>query len=115
MEIQTASQILAGHRPDFPSLERAFCGRPLTYFDGPAGTQMPLQVIESIANYYTTCNSNTHGCFVTTRESDLLLQETRRVIATFLGAKNLHDDFARLLSGAGPVDFRAACFELGHE
>jgi len=90
MEIQTASQVLAGHRSDFPSLERTFRDRPLTYFDGPAGTQMPRQVIDSITNYYTTCNSNTHGCFVTTRESDLLLQETRRVIATFLGAKNLN-------------------------
>jgi len=90
MEIQTASQILSGHRSDFPSLERTFRDHPLTYFDGPAGTQMPRQVIDSITSYYTTCNSNTHGCFVTTRESDLLLQETRRVIATFLGAKDLN-------------------------
>jgi cysteine desulfurase family protein (TIGR01976 family) len=89
MEIENSSQILASHRADFPSLERTFRDRPLTYFDGPAGTQMPRQVIESITNYYTTCNSNTHGCFVTTRESDLLLQETRRVIALFLGAKSL--------------------------
>jgi cysteine desulfurase family protein (TIGR01976 family) len=90
MELQTASQILATHRSDFPSLGRTFRDRPLTYFDGPAGTQMPRQVIEAISNYYTTCNSNTHGCFVTTRESDLLLQETRRVVATFLGAENLN-------------------------
>ncbi len=30
-------------------------------------------------------------------------------------AENLRDDFARLRAGAGPVDFRAACFELGDE
>jgi cysteine desulfurase family protein (TIGR01976 family) len=90
MEMETASQVLAGHRSDFPSLERTFRGRPLRYFDGPAGTQMPRQVIDSISGYYTSCNSNTHGCFVTTRESDLLLQETRRVIAIFLGANNLN-------------------------
>jgi cysteine desulfurase family protein (TIGR01976 family) len=90
MELQTASQVLANHRSDFPSLERKFRDRPLTYFDGPAGTQVPGQVIEAISNYYATCNSNTHGCFVTTRESDLLLQETRRLIATFLGAKDLN-------------------------
>lgn len=90
MELETASRVLAGHRSDFPSLERTFHGRALTYFDGPAGTQMPRQVIETITSYYTTCNSNTHGCFVTTRESDLLLQETRRVIAAFLGARNLN-------------------------
>ncbi|MCX6143742.1 MAG: cysteine desulfurase-like protein [Ignavibacteriales bacterium] len=89
MEIETASQVLANHRSDFPSLERTFRDRPLTYFDGPGGTQMPRQVIESITNYYTACNSNTHGCFITTRESDALLQETRRIIAIFLGAKHL--------------------------
>jgi len=90
METETSSQVLAGNRPDFPSLARTFRDRPLVYFDGPGGTQMPRQVIESITNYYASCNSNTHGCFVTTRESDLLLQETRRVIATFLGAKDLN-------------------------
>ena len=90
MEMETASQVLAGHRSDFPSLERRFRDRPLTYFDGPAGTQMPRQVIEAITSYYSTCNSNTHGCFVTTRESDTLLQETRRIIAIFLGAKHLN-------------------------
>ena len=77
-------------RSDFPSLQRIYRGKPLTYFDGPAGTQMPRQVIEAITSYYTTCNSNTHGCFVTTRESDTLLQETRRIIAMFLGAKHLN-------------------------
>jgi cysteine desulfurase family protein (TIGR01976 family) len=86
----TTSPPFPDRRSDFPSLQRTHRGTPLTYFDGPAGTQMPRQVIESITNYYTTCNSNTHGCFVTTRESDLLLQETRRVVATFLGAKNLN-------------------------
>jgi cysteine desulfurase family protein (TIGR01976 family) len=90
METETSSQVLAGHRSDFPSLSRTFRDRPLVYFDGPGGTQMPRQVIESITNYYASCNSNTHGCFVTTRESDLLLQETRRVIATFVGAKDLN-------------------------
>jgi cysteine desulfurase family protein (TIGR01976 family) len=88
MDIESASKILSNHRADFPSLGRSFRDQPLTYFDGPAGTQMPRQVIDSISGYYATCNSNTHGCFITTRESDVLLQETRRIIALFLGAKN---------------------------
>jgi cysteine desulfurase family protein (TIGR01976 family) len=90
MEMETPSQVLAKHRSDFPSLERTYRDRRLTYFDGPGGTQMPRQVIESITSYYTTCNSNTHGCFITTRESDTLLQETRRIIAIFLRAKHLN-------------------------
>jgi cysteine desulfurase family protein (TIGR01976 family) len=88
MEMETASQVLAGHRSDFPSLKRTYRDRALTYFDGPAGTQMPRQVIESIMGYYTTCNSNTHGCFITTRESDALLEDTRRIISIFLRAKH---------------------------
>jgi cysteine desulfurase family protein (TIGR01976 family) len=75
-------------RSDFPSLKRSHNGFPLTYLDGPAGTQVPQQVIDAIAQYYLTSNSNTHGCFVTTRETDQLLEETREVVATFLGAKS---------------------------
>ena len=82
-----ASQTLFAHRPDFPSLQREFRGRPLVYFDGPGGTQIPRQVIDAIVHYYTTCNSNTHGSFITVQESDRLLEETRRAIATFLGAQ----------------------------
>ena len=75
-------------RSDFPSLKRSHNGFPLTYLDGPAGTQVPQQVIDAIAQYYLTSNSNTHGCFVTTRETDQLLEETREAVATFLGAKS---------------------------
>ena len=84
----SASDQLRNRRPDFPSLQRRHNGRPLTYFDGPAGTQMPQQVIDAIVHYYTTCNSNTHGCFVTTRESDELIAQTRQTIAAFLGAQS---------------------------
>jgi len=82
------SQRLFGHRADFPSLRREFRGHPLTFFDGPAGTQVPQQVINSIVEYYATSNSNTHGCFVTTQESDRLIEETRETIASFLGARS---------------------------
>jgi len=75
-------------RADFPSLKRTRNRLLLAYLDGPAGTQVPRQVIDAIVHYYTTCNANTHGCFITTRESDQLLEDTREVIATFLGAKS---------------------------
>ena len=82
----TASQFLQSHRSDFPSLRRQFRGEPLTYFDGPGGTQVPQRVIDAIVHYYTTCNSNTHGSFITTRESDEMLQHSREAVAAFLGA-----------------------------
>ena len=71
---------------DFPSLKRLYRGNPLTYFDGPGGTQVPQSVIDAISSYYATCNSNTHGSFVTTQESDAIIQNTRDHLAVFLNA-----------------------------
>ncbi len=82
-----ASQLLSSRIHDFPSLQREFRGHPLAFFDGPGGTQMPQSVIDGIVHYYTTCNSNTHGTFVTTQESDEIIEATRRTVATFLGAR----------------------------
>jgi cysteine desulfurase family protein (TIGR01976 family) len=73
-------------RDDFPSLARLHGGRPLAYLDGPAGTQVPGAVIEAIAGYYRSSNANTHGQFVTSRETDALISSARDTVATFLGA-----------------------------
>jgi cysteine desulfurase family protein (TIGR01976 family) len=73
-------------RRDFPALGRIVEGQALTFLDGPAGTQVPEAVIEAISGYYRSSNANTHGEFPTSRESDLLLQETRQAVAAFLGA-----------------------------
>ncbi len=77
---------LSGRRADFPSLQRTHNGLPLAYLDGPAGTQVPQPVIDAIAAYYTTCNANTHGQFPAAIETDRMLEETRKTVATFLGA-----------------------------
>jgi cysteine desulfurase family protein (TIGR01976 family) len=77
---------LSAHRADFPSLKRLYHGLPLTYFDGPGGTQVPQAVINAISSYYTTCNSNTHGSFITTQESDAIIQSTREHLAVFFNA-----------------------------
>ncbi|MGA7615086.1 MAG: cysteine desulfurase-like protein [Thermoanaerobaculia bacterium] len=74
-------------RNDFPSLAREVNGRPLAYLDGPAGTQVPNQVIDAISDVYRNRNANTHGAFLTSRESDALISSARDTVATFLGAK----------------------------
>ncbi len=79
-------RISSERRSDFPSLQRVHNGLPLSYLDGPAGTQIPRQVIDAITSYYTTCNANTHGEFITAVESDRMLEEARMAIASFLGA-----------------------------
>jgi cysteine desulfurase family protein (TIGR01976 family) len=73
-------------RADFPSLERRVDGRPLAYFDGPGGTQVPQPVIDAIASYYETSNANTHGPFATRVETDRVIQGARQSAADFLGA-----------------------------
>src|SRR5512140_1955564 len=73
-------------REDFPSLKRTHDGRPFVYLDGPAGSQVPRQVIDEIAGYYTTCNANSHGAFATSRESDALVTRAREGAAAFVGA-----------------------------
>jgi len=75
-------------RRDFPALRREHEGQAIAYLDGPAGTQVPEAVIEAISGYYRICNSNTHGAFVASRESDELMHAARETVATFLGAKS---------------------------
>ncbi len=70
----------------FPALRRTLDGQPLAFFDGPAGTQVPQAVIDAISGYYTRCNANVHGEFVTSRESDQIVQEAREAAAALLGA-----------------------------
>ncbi len=75
-------------RMDFPALARAFDGVQLAYLDGPAGSQVPERVIAAVAGYYRTCNANTHGAFVTSRETDEMIAAARAVVAAFLGASS---------------------------
>jgi len=75
-------------RKDFPALKRIQNGFPLAYLDGPAGTQVPEKVLDAMVHYYLTCNANTHGQFVTSSETDKIIQNARTVVAEFLGASS---------------------------
>jgi cysteine desulfurase family protein (TIGR01976 family) len=77
---------LIRRRKDFPSLRRKQNGTPLAFFDGPAGSQVPRQVIDAIASCYKTSNANSGGAFLTSVETDKTLNDARSVVATFLGA-----------------------------
>jgi len=74
-------------RNQFSSLARTYNGNPLVYLDGPAGTQVPNSVIEAMGDYYRRCNANTHGHFITSRESDDIVHWTREQCATLLNAE----------------------------
>jgi cysteine desulfurase family protein (TIGR01976 family) len=81
----TAEQALRS-RKDFPALQRSCEGHELAYLDGPGGSQVPTAVIEAIADFYASCNVNTHGQFPPSREVDRRMRHAREVLATFLGA-----------------------------
>lgn len=76
-------------RNDFPALVR---GRDtnLAYLDGPGGSQVPSIVIETLGDFYATCNVNTHGNFPPSQEVDRRMELARRVLAAFLGAEDLN-------------------------
>jgi cysteine desulfurase family protein (TIGR01976 family) len=75
-------------RNQFPSLQRRNNELPMVFLDGPAGTQVPQQVIDAISNYYKNSNSNTHGAFVTTKETDHVIHLMRTRMAELLGAES---------------------------
>lgn len=77
-------------RDKFPSLSRKHSGKNLIFLDGPAGTQVPLKVIDGISDYYKNSNANRHGRFITTQETDEIIQTTRNNVAAFLGAQGGH-------------------------
>ena len=57
-------------RADFPVFERRVGGRPIAFFDGPGGSQVPRQVADAVRDYLLMHNANAHGYFVTSEETD---------------------------------------------
>lgn len=75
-------------RQQFPALARTHDGLPVAYLDGPAGTQVPLRVINAMVSYYSECNANHGGRFPTSIESDRRLDEAHEAYAEFFGASD---------------------------
>jgi cysteine desulfurase family protein (TIGR01976 family) len=61
--------------------------RPYAFFDGPAGTQVPDEVIEAIAGYLRESNANVGGQFETSRRTDELVSAAHETAARFLGCR----------------------------
>jgi len=70
-------------RAQFPSLQTQVNGQPAAFLDGPAGTQVPTQVMHAIQNYLMSANANTGGAFLTSRRSDEIIAGTRAAMADF--------------------------------
>ena len=72
-------------RSQFPSLLREVNGQPAAFLDGPGGTQVTQSVIDAISHYLKTSNANTHGQYVTSRDTDQMIEGARSAMADFLG------------------------------
>ena len=72
-------------RRRFPALERLQGGRPVAYFDGPGGTQVPRSVGDAMADYLYSHNANTHWAYPSSVETDALIASAREALADFVG------------------------------
>jgi cysteine desulfurase family protein (TIGR01976 family) len=70
-------------RAQFPSLQLQVNAQPAAFLDGPAGTQVPKQVMDSIHDYLLHSNANTCGAFETSRRNDAVIASARAAMADF--------------------------------
>src|SRR5260370_13015507 len=63
-------------REQFPSLKLPVNGHAAAFLDGPAGTQVPKQVMDPVQNYFLTANANTYGPFLTSPRTDAIILAT---------------------------------------
>jgi cysteine desulfurase family protein (TIGR01976 family) len=73
-------------RARFPALERVHEDRPVAYFDGPGGTQVPKSVVDAVRDYLLHHNANTDWAYPTSIETDALIASARLALADFLNA-----------------------------
>jgi cysteine desulfurase family protein (TIGR01976 family) len=78
-------------RDRFPALERTQNGKPVLFFDNPAGTQVPRETIDCYTRYLLTANSNVGGPFATSQETDRVIAAARHQMADFLGAASSNE------------------------
>ena len=88
--MQASTLNIENIRKDFPILQRkVHKDKPLVYFDNAATSQKPIQVIDSIHNYYLNFNSNIHrAVHQLAEESTAAFEVTRDKVAKFINAKN---------------------------
>ncbi|NJO40698.1 MAG: cysteine desulfurase-like protein [Cyanobacteria bacterium CRU_2_1] len=72
-------------RNHFPSLAHEINGQPIVFFDAPGGTQVPRTVMQAISDYLLKSNANSHGAFVTSQQTDALMNTARHMSAALLG------------------------------
>lgn len=79
-------------RNDFPALNQEIYGKPLVYFDNAATAQKPAVVIDHIAEFYKTINSNVHrGVHHLSQQATDAFEGSRNRIQQYINAKHSHE------------------------
>ena len=78
--MSTLALDVAAVRARFSALQR-----PLAFFDGPGGTQVPDEVIDAVSAYYRESNANVSGPYDTSRRTEALVEKARTTAGDFLG------------------------------
>ena len=78
---------ITASRSGFPALSRQLEGRTVAYLDGPGGTQVHGSVIEAMTRFMDAGGSNLHGPFVTSVETDIVVNDARSAVADLFNAQ----------------------------
>ena len=70
-------------REQFPSLKLQVNGHSAAFLDGPAGTQVPKQVMDAVQNYFLNANANTYGAFLTSQKTNQIILDARAAMSDF--------------------------------
>jgi selenocysteine lyase/cysteine desulfurase len=73
---------------------RRHAGKPVAYFDGPGGTQVPREVVDAMADYLCHHNANTHWAYPTSAETDAAINHSREAFADFFNCSPREVAFA---------------------
>ncbi|MDQ6816249.1 MAG: aminotransferase class V-fold PLP-dependent enzyme, partial [Actinomycetota bacterium] len=73
-------------RSHFSALAREVNGHPARFFDGAGGSQVPDSVIGAISGYLRHSNANQGGAFLTSGETDRIIDAAHSVAADLVGA-----------------------------
>src|ERR1700741_3712448 len=97
----------------FPSLKTQLNGHTAAFLDGPAGTQVPTQVMHAIQSYLLSSNANTGGAFLTSRRTEEIIAHARAAMADLFHCDKDDVVFGQNMTTITYAISRAIARELG--
>ncbi len=92
MTLTQEKTLAAKVRSDFPILMQEVNGHRLVYLDNAATSQKPVQVLETLRNYYDEYNSNVHrGVHTLSARATDAYEQAREKVARFVNAASYQE------------------------